>query len=507
MATAVKTTVTELPESRVRVEAEVPPDEVERARRAGRAAARPRPAHPRLPQGQGPAAGRHPAASAARPSSTRRSATRSAAGTSTRSTTPASRPVGDPDARPRRPARRGRAADVHDRDRRAPDGRARRVQGRRGRPPRARRSTTRPIDAEVDAAARARSRAWRPSRSAADERRLRRHGLRRARSTASRSRAARAATSCSSSARGRLIPGFEEQLTGATAGEERTVELTFPDDYGAEHLAGKDAVFEVTVKEVKRKQLPELDDDFAVEAAGFDSLDELREDIRKRLEEAEERADRGASSARPSLDAAVAEATVDVPDALVEARAQRAVGAACCTRSRTRASPRTPTCGSPARPRRSSLEEAKPDAEQALRREAVLAAIVEAEGIEVVRRRGARGARRPAPSASSVKPEEAARAAAQRGPARRASRRTSPRARRSTSSSSAPSRSPSSRRRRATSSGRRSRSRRSAAASSGRPASSARGPPGRSRPIGRLRPAQAAAGRIRADEAKRERGP
>src|SRR5688500_14462892 len=68
---------------------------------------------------------------------------------------------------------------------------------------------------------------------------------------------------------GRLVPGFEEQLTGASAGEERTVELSFPDDYGAEHLAGKAAQFAVTVKEIKEKKLPELDDDFAVEH-GFD---------------------------------------------------------------------------------------------------------------------------------------------------------------------------------------------------------------------------------------------
>ncbi len=87
---------------------------------------------------------------------------------------------------------------------------------------------------------------------------------------------------------GQLIPGFEEQLTGASAGEERTVEVTFPVDYPAEHLAGKDAVFDVTVKEVKAKQLPELDDDFAVEAGGADTVDELRADIRKRLEGAED---------------------------------------------------------------------------------------------------------------------------------------------------------------------------------------------------------------------------
>ena len=78
---------------------------------------------------------------------------------------------------------------------------------------------------------------------------------------------------------GRLVPGFEEQLTGAAAGEERTVKVTFPEEYGAAELAGREAEFAVTVKEVKAKELPELDDDLAAEA-GFDTLDELREDIK-----------------------------------------------------------------------------------------------------------------------------------------------------------------------------------------------------------------------------------
>src|ERR671933_242783 len=68
---------------------------------------------------------------------------------------------------------------------------------------------------------------------------------------------------------GRLVPGFEEQLNGAEAGEERTVTVTFPEDYQASELAGKEAVFEVTVKEIKAKDLPELGDGFA-EEAGFD---------------------------------------------------------------------------------------------------------------------------------------------------------------------------------------------------------------------------------------------
>ncbi|HWX52507.1 MAG TPA: trigger factor, partial [Solirubrobacteraceae bacterium] len=75
---------------------------------------------------------------------------------------------------------------------------------------------------------------------------------------------------------GNLIPGFEQALLGASAGETRTVELPFPADYSNEELAGRHASFEVTVKEVKLKRLPEVGEDFAVDA-GFDDLDELRE--------------------------------------------------------------------------------------------------------------------------------------------------------------------------------------------------------------------------------------
>ena len=97
---------------------------------------------------------------------------------------------------------------------------------------------------------------------------------------------------------GRLVPGFEEQLEGASAGEERTVRSPSPRTTAPSELAGKQAEFAVTVKEVKAKELPELDDDFAAEA-GFDTLDELREDIRERLAEARRRARSRPSSARP----------------------------------------------------------------------------------------------------------------------------------------------------------------------------------------------------------------
>ncbi len=121
---------------------------------------------------------------------------------------------------------------------------------------------------------------------------------------------------------GQFIPGFEEQLVGLKAGEDKVVELTFPEDYGsAPHLAGQPAQFEVTVNEVKAKQLPELDDDFATEAGGFDSIDELREDIASRMREADERKIE-AEFREAALDAVVADATVEIPDSLVEARAR-----------------------------------------------------------------------------------------------------------------------------------------------------------------------------------------
>ena len=82
-----------------------------------------------------------------------------------------------------------------------------------------------------------------------------------------------------------FIPGFEEQLVGVSAGEEKDVVVTFPEEYHAPDLAGKEAVFKCKVHEVKEKQLPELDDEFAKDVSDFDTLDELKADIRKQMEE------------------------------------------------------------------------------------------------------------------------------------------------------------------------------------------------------------------------------
>ncbi len=179
---------------------------------------------------------------------------------------------------------------------------------------------------------------------------------------------------------GQLIEGFEDQLVGAAPGEARDVSVSFPDDYQAEQLAGQAAVFKVDVKEVREKVLPELDDEFASEASEFDTLEELRVDIREKLTEVvDSRIEQDFRVA--AIDAAADQATVDLPDELVNDRAAERWG-----RVERQLAARGMAPDSylqmQGKTREEIIEESKPDAAQELRREAVLAAIVEAEGIE-----------------------------------------------------------------------------------------------------------------------------
>ncbi|MGH2907661.1 MAG: trigger factor [Solirubrobacteraceae bacterium] len=177
---------------------------------------------------------------------------------------------------------------------------------------------------------------------------------------------------------GSLIPGFEEQLEGIKAGEERTITVTFPEQYASE-LAGREATFEVTAHEVKAKNLPELDDDFASEASEFDTLAELRDDVAAKLREAEEGAiEREFEEA--VLQAAADNATVEVPDGLVHARAHEMVEQSFTALARQGIS-REMYLQIAGKSAHELAEEAEPEAAQVLRREAVLAAIGEAEGI------------------------------------------------------------------------------------------------------------------------------
>jgi trigger factor len=178
-----------------------------------------------------------------------------------------------------------------------------------------------------------------------------------------------------------MLDGFDEALTGSKAGEERTAEISFPDDYRPERLAGTDAIFEISVKEVREKQLPELDDEFASEASEFDTLEELRADISKKLGEA---LDRQAAEAfrEAAVDAAVAQATVDVPDDVVTARATEMwerVERSLATRGIAPES----YLEMQDRTREDVIGDARADAEQQLKREAVLVAVAEAESLEV----------------------------------------------------------------------------------------------------------------------------
>ena len=180
---------------------------------------------------------------------------------------------------------------------------------------------------------------------------------------------------------GRLVPGFEEQLEGASAGDERTVKIEFPEDYGAEDLAGKEAEFAVTVKEVKEKRLPELDDDLAVEAGGFDSLDELRGEIEERLKEADERAIE-VEFRQAAVDAVVERSEISIPHELVHAKAHEMWHRTAHRLSAQGVDPRR-YLEMTGKTEEELVVEAEDDAEMSLRREAVLTALVEAEGIEV----------------------------------------------------------------------------------------------------------------------------
>ena len=179
----------------------------------------------------------------------------------------------------------------------------------------------------------------------------------------------------------RLIPGFEDQLAGASAGETREVKVTFPDDYGAEQLAGKEAVFETEIKEVKEKQLPELDDDFAADAGGFDSLNEMRTEIASKISEIKGQQLEG-EFRENVVDAVAANATVDIPSELVASKASEMWNQAARGLAR-RGIPPDQYLQMTGRTEEQLVEDAKPDAEKALRREAVIAAVVEAEAIEV----------------------------------------------------------------------------------------------------------------------------
>lgn len=116
---------------------------------------------------------------------------------------------------------------------------------------------------------------------------------------------------------GQFIPGFEEQLVGANKGDEVEVKVTFPEEYHSEELAGKEAEFHVKINEIKFKELPQLDDEFAKDVSEFETLDELKDDIRKKLEEtAKDKAEK--ETREKVLEKVVENTEIDIPEAMVD---------------------------------------------------------------------------------------------------------------------------------------------------------------------------------------------
>lgn len=116
-----------------------------------------------------------------------------------------------------------------------------------------------------------------------------------------------------------FIPGFEDQLVGAKIGEERDINVKFPEEYHAKELAGKDATFKCTIRSIKTKELPAIDDELAKKVSKFETLDELKADIRKNLEEnAERTAENDQKSA--AIEMATNNITVDIPAVMIDNR-------------------------------------------------------------------------------------------------------------------------------------------------------------------------------------------
>lgn len=116
---------------------------------------------------------------------------------------------------------------------------------------------------------------------------------------------------------GSFIPGFEEQLIGAEPEKEVEVKVTFPEEYHAEDLKGKDAVFKCTVHEIKAKELPELDDEFASEVSEFDTLEEYKEDIKAKIKE-QKKNDGKRAQEDQAVDAIIASSEMDIPEAMLD---------------------------------------------------------------------------------------------------------------------------------------------------------------------------------------------
>ena len=204
-----------------------------------------------------------------------------------------------------------------------------------------------------------------------------------------------------------LLPEFQAGLAGAAAGDERTIEVSFPDDHKPEELAGKTASFAVTVKEVREKIAPDLDDEFASDASEFETLAELRDSISERIAEAlSSRAEDEYRSA--AIDAAASNATVELPEEIVRSRAEDGWERLEHSLGHRGIDPET-YLKMQGKTREEAIAEAMPSAERALRAGGHPGRDRRRRGDRARRRRPARGARagrgqgRPAQAAGTAK--------------------------------------------------------------------------------------------------------
>ena len=121
---------------------------------------------------------------------------------------------------------------------------------------------------------------------------------------------------------GQFIPGFEEQLVGKAIGSESEIKVTFPEEYQAEELAGKEAIFHVTIHEIQAKELPEMDDEFVKDISEFDTLDELKADIRANLEKSSAEREEQENQTNV-IEKVVVDAEVTIPEVMVNAQIEQ----------------------------------------------------------------------------------------------------------------------------------------------------------------------------------------
>ena len=118
---------------------------------------------------------------------------------------------------------------------------------------------------------------------------------------------------------GSFIPGFEEQLVGMAKDETKDITVTFPEEYHAENLAGKEAVFTCTIHKIQEKELPELDDEFAQDVSEFETLDEYKKSIMDRLTERKQRSAKAAQE-NEAVDKVIAASEMDIPEAMIDSQ-------------------------------------------------------------------------------------------------------------------------------------------------------------------------------------------